>query len=75
MECNLIMIESTATGWRVADGSAASETYATKAKAIMAAYARATQWQQATGKAVAIRMPDDWGDTVVVGTPAWTTSE
>lgn len=67
MERNLIVIESTAMGWRVADEGAGSQTYATKAKAIMAAYARASERQQATGRAVAIKMPDGWGGTLVVG--------
>lgn len=70
MERNLIVIESTGIGWRVADESTASETYATKAKAIMAAYTRASERQQATGRAVAIKMPDGWGGTVVVGAEA-----
>jgi len=66
----MIVIESTAMGWRVADEGAESQTYATKAKAIMAAYARASQRQQATGRAVAIKMPHGWGAMVVVGAPA-----
>lgn len=70
MERNLVVIESTGVGWRVADDRTGSETYATKAKAIMAAYARASERQQATGRAVAIKMPDGWGGTVVVGAEA-----
>ena len=70
MERNLVVIESTGVGWRVADDRTGSETYATKAKAIMAAYARASERQQATGRAVAIKMPYGWGGTVVVGAEA-----
>lgn len=70
MERNLVVIEPTGLGWRVADDRTGSETYATKAKAIMAAYARASERQQATGRAVAIKMPDGWGGTVVVGAEA-----
>ena len=70
MERNLVVIESTGIGWRVADDRTGSETYATKAKAIMAAYARASERQQATGRAVAIKMPDGWGGMVVVGAEA-----
>lgn len=69
MERNLVVIESTPAGWRVADG-AEGDTFATKAKAIMAAYARASERQQRTGRAVAIKMPDGWGGTMVVGAEA-----
>lgn len=70
MERYLVVIESSGIGWRVADDRTASETFATKAKAIMAAYLRASERQQATGRAVAIKMPDGWGGTVVVGSEA-----
>lgn len=70
MERNLVVIEPTELGWRVADGLTGSETYATKAKAILAAYARASERQQATGRAVAIKVPHGWGGRVVVGAEA-----
>lgn len=67
MERNVIVIEAAGIGWRVADAGSGSETYATKAKAIMAAYAQASERQLATGRAVTIEMPADWGGTVLVG--------
>lgn len=70
MERNLVVIESTPTGWRVADGHTEADNFATKARAIMAAYARASERQQQTGRAVAIKMPDGWGGTLVVGAEA-----
>ncbi|HJR75282.1 MAG TPA: hypothetical protein VJ806_16785 [Luteimonas sp.] len=70
IERNLVVIESTPTGWRVADSAGDSDTFTTKAKAIMAAYARASERQQRTGRAVAIKMPDGWGGTMVVGAEA-----
>ncbi len=70
MERNLVVIESTPAGWRVVDEAAGSDTFATKAKAIMAAYARASERQERTGRAVAIKMPDGWGGTMVVGAEA-----
>ncbi|TKR29453.1 hypothetical protein FCE95_15010 [Luteimonas gilva] len=70
MERNLVVIEPAPTGWRVADDLAGSDTFATKAKAILAAYALASERQQRTGRAVAIKMPDGWGGTMVVGAEA-----
>lgn len=69
-ERNLVVIESTPAGWRVDDGAGAGDIFVTKAKAIMAAYARASERQQRTGRAVAIKVPDGWGGTMVVGAEA-----
>jgi len=67
----MIEIREIATGFQVS-GAAYDEVFHSRFKATMAAHALALGAATASGQPVAIIVPEDWGDTILVepGTPA-----
>lgn len=67
----MVEIKQVGTGFQVS-GAAFDEVFHSRFKATMAAHALALGAATASGRAVTIVVPEDWGDTIVVepGTPS-----
>lgn len=61
----MVEIKQVAAGFQVS-GAGYDEVFQSRFKATMAAHAVALGDATTTGRAVAITMPRDWGDTVLV---------